>query len=88
MIPPKYRYGIRLIVYRIAVNFRGRNFHGSIGNENFTEKTFTDCLKPSISECGMPQNFMEETFADGSRTSKFAKVFSLESFPLYGMSHV
>ena len=25
----------------------------------------------------------EKTFADGSETTKYAKVFSLESFPLY-----
>ena len=48
------------------------------------EKTFTDYLKPNISGCGMPQNFVEKTFVDGSQTSKFVKVFSLESFPLYG----
>ena len=66
--------------YCIVVNFRG-----SVGSENFTDKTFMDCLKPNISGCGMPQNFMEKTFADGSRTSKFAKVFSLESFLLYGI---
>ena len=33
----------------------------------------------------MPQNFVEKPFADGSQTSKFTKVFSLESFPLYGI---
>ena len=32
----------------------------------------------------MPQNFVEKTFTDGSQSSKFTKVFSLESFPLYG----
>ena len=41
--------------YCIEVNFRGRNFRGSIGSENFTEKIFTDCLKPNISGCSMPQ---------------------------------
>ena len=44
-----------------------------------------DCLKPIIDGCGTPTNFAEKTFADGSQTSKSAKVFSLESFPLYGM---
>ena len=28
---------------------------------------------------------MEKTFADGCKITKFMKVFSLESFPLYGM---
>ena len=42
-------------------------------------------LKPIIGGCGTSPNFAEKTFADGSQTSKFAKVFSLESFPLYGI---
>ena len=29
-------------------------------------------------------NFTEKTFAYSHKTAKFAKVFSLESFPLYG----
>ena len=32
------------------------------------------------------QNFVEKTFADDSQTLKFAKVFPLESFPLYSIS--
>ena len=28
---------------------------------------------------------MEKTFTNGSKSTKFVKVFSLESFPLYGM---
>ena len=47
-----------------------------------------DCLKPIIGGCGMPPNFAEKTFADGSQTSKSAKVFSLESFPLYGKTYL
>ena len=62
----------------------GENFRGSVGSENFTEKTFTDCSKPIMGGCGTPPNFMEKTFTDDSQTSKSAKVFSLESFPLYG----
>ena len=65
--------------YRVVGNFRG-----SVGGENFAEKNFTDCLKQIIGGCGTPPNFAEKTFADGSQTSKSAKVFSLESFPLYG----
>ena len=30
-------------------------------------------------------NFVEKTFAGNSKTAKFVNVFSLESFPLYGM---
>ena len=37
-----------------------------------------------VSGYGTPKiNFMEKTFADGSKTTKFMSVFSLESFPLY-----
>ena len=64
--------------------FEGENFRGSIGSENFAEKTFTDCVKQIIGGCGTPPNFAEKTFTDGSQTLKSAKVFSLESFPLYG----
>ena len=32
-------------------------------------------------------NFVEKSFAGGSQTAKFMKVFSLESFPLYS-NHV
>ena len=31
------------------------------------------------------QAFAEKTFADRHKTVKFAKLFSLESFPLYGI---
>ena len=31
-------------------------------------------------------NFVEKIFMGGSETVKFVKVFSLESFPLYGIS--
>ena len=31
---------------------------------------------------------MEKTFADGGKIAKFVKVFSLESFPLYGMVQI
>ena len=44
-----------------------------------------DCLKPIIGGCGTPSNFAEKTFTDGSQTSKSAKVFSLENFPLYSI---
>ena len=32
-----------------------------------------------------PQNFAEKTFANTHKTAKFTKLFSLESFPLYGI---
>jgi len=33
----------------------------------------------------MPQNFAEKTFTNSHKTAKFVKVFSLESFLLYGI---
>ena len=30
------------------------------------------------------ETFVEKTLANGYKTTKFTKVFSLESFPLYG----
>ena len=35
-----------------------------------------------------PQNFTEETFTNSNKTSKFAKVFYLKSFPLYSIACV
>ena len=55
-------------VYVIAGNFRGRKLSRFGRNKIFTEKTFTDCTK----------------FVNSYKTSKFAKVFSLEGYPLYG----
>ena len=32
-----------------------------------------------------PPIFVDKTFANSDKTAKFTKVFSLESFPLYGI---
>ena len=42
-----------------------------------------DCSLGSLPK--MPPNFAEKTFVNSYKTSKFVKVFSLESFPLYGL---
>ena len=54
-----------------------------VKNTIFAEKTFADCslLQPKVAT---PPNFAEKTFANSHKIAKFAKVFSLESFPLYG----
>ena len=49
------------------------------------EKTFADCSLVSPKQNATCSNFAEKTFANSHKTSKFAKVFSLESFPLYGI---
>ena len=56
------------------------------------EKTFADwqegpfrrMLKSIMGGYGTP-NFVEKNFVGGSKTVKFVKVFSLETFPLYSM---
>ena len=50
----------------------------------FAEKTFADC---SLLQCQrMPHpKFRKEIFAYSHKTAKIAKVFSLKSFPLYGI---
>ena len=47
-------------------------------NKIFAEKTLTDCSLVSPPKDAMPPNFAKKVF-------KFAKVFSLESFPLYSI---
>ena len=61
------------------------------GGKLLREKTFTDWGKIRFlriarfcSAKGVtPPNFSEKTFTNSHKTTKFTKVFSLESFPLY-----
>ena len=59
-----------------------------IGNKKrfLGDKTFMDCLLVLAQVATCP-SFAEKIFANSHKTSKFAKVFSLESFLLYGISH-
>ena len=61
----------RLMDYRIAGNFRWENF----------------CVNCSLMppKDAMPLNFARKTFMNSHKILKFAKVFFLKSFPLYGM---
>ena len=73
----------RLPRYRIAGNFRGRKLSriGDFRGENYRGLlVFAGAPKDAT-----PSNFAEKTFANSHKTAKFAKVFSLESFPLYGI---
>ena len=47
-------------------------------------KTFVDCLLLPHQRTSRPK-FHGETFANSHKTVKFAKVFSIESFPLYSI---
>jgi len=64
---------------------REKTFANWLKNTIFAEKTFTDCSLLPCRKVPSPQNFTAKTFVDSHKTAKFAKVFSLESFPLYGM---
>ena len=67
------------LLYRIAGNFRGRKL-SRIGEKY----DFRGLLAFAMPKDTTPPNFVEKTFTDNHKTAKFAKVFSLESFPLYG----
>ena len=51
---------------------------------NFRRENFRGLLAFATPKDATPPNFAEKTFADSHKSAKFAKVFSLESFPLYG----
>ena len=68
--------------YRIAVNFHGRKLLWIAGK--YMKKTFINCLLIPLKDA-TPLNFAEKTSTNSHKTSKFAQVFSLQSFPLYGM---
>ena len=48
--------------------------HKLVENKIFAEKTFADCSLVSPPKDTMPPNFVEKTFANNYKTSKFAKV--------------
>ena len=54
--------------------------------ENFREFVVTQCTTPTsaVSNC-LKLIFAEKTFANRHRNAKFAKVFSRERNPLYGI---
>ena len=73
-------------VYRIAGNFRGRKLSRISEKDDFGGKNLRiACL--CRSKDATPPNFAEKTFMNNHKTTKFAKVFSLENFPLYGIIH-
>ena len=73
-----------LALYRIVGNFRGRKLSRIGENTIFAEKTFADCSLLQCQRTPHP-NFAEKTFTFSHETAKFVNVFSLESFPLYGI---
>jgi len=69
-IPSAVLYNMSM--YRIAGNFRGRKLSQIV--------TF------AVPKDTVPPNFVEKTVVNSHKTAKFAKVFSLKSFPLYSIS--
>ena len=53
---------------------------------NFCKENFCGLLCFAMPKDASLSNFMEKTFANCNKTAKFAKVFSLKSFPLYGIT--
>ena len=70
--------------YRIAGNFRGRKLSWIGEKYDFRGENFHGLLACAAPKDATPPNFTEKTFTNSHKTAKFAKVFSLESFPLYG----
>ena len=65
--------------------FKEENFHGQVRSDHFAEKLLLNA-KPIIGGYGTPKFRGEiKAFVDGSKTAKFVNVFSLKSFPLYGI---
>ena len=50
----------------------------------FERENFHGLLAFAAPKDAMLPNFEKKTFVNSHKTAKFAKVFSLESFPLYG----
>ena len=68
-----------MLSYRIAGNFRELD-----EVEQFTNKTFANC-RSYPTHAHVRKKFTEKTFAEGGYAVKFAKVFTRESFRLYGI---
>ena len=79
----KISEAIRSVIYRTAGNFRGRKLSRIGENTIFAEKNLQIARFCSAKWRHTPY-FAEKTFAYSHKNAKFAKVFSLESFPLYG----
>ena len=81
------RYQVQDLCFVYAVQqetFEGENFHGSVRSDHFAENTFVECYR----WVQHTPNFVDKTFADGSKTTKFINVFSFESFSSYGTTRL
>ena len=62
--------------------FEGESFREFV---RFLQENFYGLLAFAAPKDAMPPNFAEKTFTNSHKIAKFTKVFSLESFPLYGI---
>ena len=69
--------------YRIAGNFRGKKLRKQ-GVWRFRRENFSGFILYTGYGLRAHAMFAKKTFTNGLRSAKFSKVFSLESFPLYG----
>ena len=67
--------------YRIAGNFQGRKLSRIGEKYDFHGEYFRGLLTCAVPKMPHPQ---KKTYANSHKTAKFTKVFSFESFPLYG----
>ena len=71
--------------YRIAENFRGRKLSWMGEKYSFRGENLRGLLASAAPKDAMPPKFRGENFRESPQNRKIrAKVFSLESFPLYG----
>ena len=71
----KHMYSKKLLREKIFVN---------LWKVRFRRENIRGLLAFAVPKDATPLNFVEKTCANSHKTAKFAKVFSLEIFPLYG----
>ena len=67
------------ILYSRKLSRNGEKYNFRCG------ENFRGLLTFAVPKDATPQNFVEKTCVNSHKTTKFAKVFSLKSFPLYGV---
>ena len=78
-------YGMCTYIYCIAENFQERKLL-QIGD--FRRENFHGCSLVLPMEATHAPKSAEKTFSNSHKTSKFAKVFFLKIFPLYGNNDI
>ena len=74
-----FGYDLTAVSYRIAGNFRGRKL-SRIGETRFSWRKLSRIARFCCAKGSHAPNFTDKTFEYSHKSSKFMKVFSLESF--------